>query len=91
MCENYITYNTYFTYNTYSFFPTPPYLTFYPKTRIPPPRLSTSDKRMTVGEDCPYVPLCAAEPAVWSERNYRRSVIEKPLPSRSVLSVIGMQ
>lgn len=91
MCENYITYNTYFTYNTYSFFPTPHRLIHYPKTRIPPPRLSTSDKRTTVDEDCPYVPLCAAEPAVWSERNYRRTVIVKPLPNRWALSVIGMQ
>ena len=91
MCENYITYNTYFTYNTYSFFPTPHRLIHYPKTRIPPPRLSTSDKRTTVDEDYPRALPCAAEPAVLSERNYRRSVIEKPLPSRSVLSVIGMQ
>lgn len=90
MCENYITYNTYFTYNTYSFFSTPHRLIHYPKTRIPPPRLSTSDKRTTVDEDCPYVPLCAAEPAVWSERNYRRTVIVKPLPNRWALSVIGM-
>lgn len=46
---------------------------------------------MTVGEDCPYVPPCAAEPTVQSERNYRRQVVENPLPNRSVLSVIGMQ
>ena len=91
MGENYITYNTYFTYNTYSFFPSPHHLTLYPKTRIPPPRLSTSDLRTTVGEDCPYVPTCAAEPTVQSERNSRRSVVEIALHVRSVLSVIGMQ
>lgn len=91
MGENYITYNTYFTYNTYSFFPSPHHLTLYPKTRISPSRLSTSDKRTTVGEDCPRALPYAAEPAVWCGRNSRRSVIVKPLPNRWALSVIGMQ
>ena len=90
MCENYITYNTYFTYNIYSFFPSPHSLIRCPKTRIPPPRLSTSDKRIIAGTGCFPAPPCAAEPAVWSERNYRRTVIVKPLPNRWALSVIGM-
>lgn len=91
MGENYITYNTYFTYNTYSFFPSPHRLIHCPKTRIPPPRLSTSDKRTTVGKDCSCVLPCAAEPTVQSERNSRRSVVEITLHVRSVLSVIGIQ